>query len=53
MHRVLVKRVLSREEIRVQYIDYGTSGTIPLKNLYFLSKKFLAWPMMAAHVSRY
>ena len=51
MHRVLVKKVLSKQSIKVQYIDYGTSETISLKNLYFLSKKFLAWPIMAAHVS--
>ena len=51
MHRVVVKRVLSKHQIKVQYFDYGTSETISLKNLYFLSKKFLAWPIMAAHVS--
>ena len=51
MHRVLVKRVLSKQEIEVQYIDYGTSQTVSLKKIYFLSRKFLAWPIMAAHVS--
>ena len=50
MHRVVVKKFVSEDEILVQYIDYGTSHTIPWRDLYFLSRKFLAWPVLAVEV---
>ena len=49
--RVVVKKFyLEKELVLIQHIDYGTIERVKIKDLFFLDRRFLAWPVLATKV---
>ena len=46
-HRVMVRRMLKREMVRVLYVDFGNLDKVRLKDIRLLHKRFLSLPAQA------
>ena len=48
---VIQKNVAETEKlVTVQHLDYGTKENVNVEDLFFLHRKFLAWPILVTHV---